>query len=188
MEPTKAALERGRVLLRYVRAAAALQDINDLKDIGRRARVSPQAMREWATKGARPSPDTLDRIADAVALSRDELHAYVYRGGPPPRLMASIPRRISVVPLPERRKRRQRWLELARDRVGWTRAETTRQVGNAEYGQWENGVSDPQGAEVERLARVLDIPTWLVDDPPATDEERLSRWHYDSPVELREAV
>ena len=53
-----AALDRGQILKRYVRAAAALQGLYD----------------------------DIRRLAEVTELSFDELTRFVYLGGPPPRL------------------------------------------------------------------------------------------------------
>lgn len=80
-----AAHERGRTLKRYVRAAAALNDIYDDTTLGDAAGVGRGAVAGW-WKGTRMSTDTISELAGATGLSRDELIEFVHYGGPPPML------------------------------------------------------------------------------------------------------
>ncbi len=80
-----AALARGQALKRYVRAAAALNDLYDDVALAEKVGVQRGAVSGWWS-GARPSPDTLGRLAMATGLSTDELTRFVYYDGPPPAL------------------------------------------------------------------------------------------------------
>jgi hypothetical protein len=80
-----AALDRGRTLKRYVRAAAALKDLYDDTAIGEAVAVNRGAVKGW-WMGAQMKPDTIRRLAQATDLSFDELTRFVYLAGPPPML------------------------------------------------------------------------------------------------------
>jgi hypothetical protein len=80
-----AALDRGRLLKRYVRAAGALVDLFDDTAIADAVAVNRGAVRGW-WEGAKMQPATIQRLADATSLSFDELTRFVYFDGPPPRL------------------------------------------------------------------------------------------------------
>ncbi len=81
----QAAFERGQILKRYVRAAAALQGMYDDTAIGRAAGRTRIAVGKWWT-GVQPEPDALDRLASATGLQIDELTMFVYFNGPAPTL------------------------------------------------------------------------------------------------------
>lgn len=83
-----AAVERGQLLKRYVRSAAALQGLYDDVAIGDAVGRTRMAVGQW-WRGARPEPATLRRLAEATGLSIDELSRFVYYDGPPPRLDAT---------------------------------------------------------------------------------------------------
>jgi len=80
-----AALIRGRVFKRIVRAAAALNDLYDDVALGRAVKVSRGAIGAW-WRGAQPEPETLLNLTKATGLSADELYMFVYADGPPPSL------------------------------------------------------------------------------------------------------
>jgi transcriptional regulator with XRE-family HTH domain len=80
-----AAAQRGQLLKRYVRAAAAMQGIYDDVTLGEAVGVQRGAVLGW-WRGSRPSPMTLRDLADATGLAVDELAAFVYYDGVPPRL------------------------------------------------------------------------------------------------------
>lgn len=80
-----AAIERGQTLKRYVRAAAAMNDLYDDASLGDAVSVSRGTVAGW-WRGAKPSGDTIFRLARATGLSPDELTRYVYSDGPPPGL------------------------------------------------------------------------------------------------------
>lgn len=80
-----AAHDRGQALKRYVRAAAALNDIYGDTAIGAAAGVGRGAVAGWWT-GSQMKPDHIRLLADATGLSRDELTAFVHYGGPLPTL------------------------------------------------------------------------------------------------------
>ena len=80
-----ALLDRGQLVKRYVRAAAALHELYDDTAIGEAVGKSRMAVGRWWL-GAQPKPDTLSRLAEATGLSTDELTRFVYFGGPPPTL------------------------------------------------------------------------------------------------------
>jgi transcriptional regulator with XRE-family HTH domain len=85
-----AAFERGQTLKRYVRAAAAMNELYDDVAIAERVRVQRGTVGKWWT-GATPKGETLFRLADATGLSADELLRFLYSDGPPPSLPASGP-------------------------------------------------------------------------------------------------
>lgn len=80
-----AALHRGQILKRHVRAAAALNDLYDDASLGEAIDLGRGAVAGW-WRGARPSPDSIYRLADVTGLSPDELTRFVYSDGPPPTL------------------------------------------------------------------------------------------------------
>lgn len=82
--------ERGEVLKRHVRAAAALAGLYGDTAIGEAVNMTRAAVGAWWT-GARMQPDALLRLADATNLDPDELASFVYWGGPPPKLPPSGP-------------------------------------------------------------------------------------------------
>lgn len=77
---------RGMEFKRVVRAAAALQSLYDDSAIAAAIKRSRNTVASWWA-GATPEPLTLRRLADATGLDPDELFAYVYRDGPPPKLV-----------------------------------------------------------------------------------------------------
>jgi transcriptional regulator with XRE-family HTH domain len=77
--------DRGLELKAYVRAAAALRGIYTDADLAGAVHVTPGAVRGWWS-GAMPKNDTLGDIAEATALSLDELIRFVYFDGPAPTL------------------------------------------------------------------------------------------------------
>ena len=86
LSPAEAqALVRGRLLKRYVRAAAALRELYDDTALAEEMRVSRGAVGEWWV-GSQMKPDTIKRLASATGLSFDELTAFLYLDGPPPNL------------------------------------------------------------------------------------------------------
>lgn len=78
-------LNRGVEFKRLIRAAAAFRDLYDDKAIAERVRRSRNTVASWWS-GAVPEPETTERLAEATGLDPDELHRYLYRGGPPPHL------------------------------------------------------------------------------------------------------
>lgn len=80
---------RGMEFKRLVRAAAALQALFDDSAIAKAIKRSRNTVSSWWT-GATPEPTTLRRLAEATGLDPDELFAYVYRDGPPPKI-ATLP-------------------------------------------------------------------------------------------------
>jgi transcriptional regulator with XRE-family HTH domain len=79
------ALTRGQMLKRYVRAAAALQDLYDDSALGKAVGRNRAAVGNW-WRGAKPDPEALLALADVTGLSTDELTRFVYADGPPPTL------------------------------------------------------------------------------------------------------
>lgn len=82
-----AALVRGQIMKRVVRAAAALNDIFDDAGLAAEVEVGRGAVAGWWS-GAQPSAPTIFRIATATGLSPEELTRFVYFDGPPPVLPA----------------------------------------------------------------------------------------------------
>ncbi len=78
---------RGMELKRVVRAAAALRDLYDDVAIGQAVGRTRMTVAGW-WRGAVPSPDPLRALAEAVGLPIEELTAFVYFDGPPPRVVA----------------------------------------------------------------------------------------------------
>jgi transcriptional regulator with XRE-family HTH domain len=77
--------DRGAVLQRRVRAAAALHGYmndTDLADAIGRSRI---AVGKW-WRGSRPEPEALAALSRATGLSFEELMRFVYDDGPPPGL------------------------------------------------------------------------------------------------------
>lgn len=86
LSPVEMALfDRGQLVKRYVRAAAALRGLYDDTAIALEVGVDRIAVGRW-WQGAQPKPDALGRLALATGLSTDELTRFVYYGGPPPTL------------------------------------------------------------------------------------------------------
>lgn len=86
LSPHEAAdLARGQVLKRYVRAAAALNDLFDDASLADTVGIGRGAVAGW-WRGAKPTPDTIFRLAGATGLSPDELMRFLYQDGPPPAL------------------------------------------------------------------------------------------------------
>lgn len=75
--------ERGLELKRYVRAAAALNELYEDTDIAEAVGVSRGAIAGW-WRGAQPSGETIFKIAEITGLSPDELTRFVYSDGEPP--------------------------------------------------------------------------------------------------------
>lgn len=82
-----AALVRGQVLKRVIRAAAALNDLFDDVALARAVRVGRGAVNGW-WKGAKPNGATIVDLARATGLSADELYRFLYADGPAPTLPA----------------------------------------------------------------------------------------------------
>jgi len=80
-----AALVRGQVFKRVIRAAGALRDLFDDASIAEAVGVGRGAVGDWWT-GARPGAETIYRLASATGLSPEELTRFVYFDGPPPAL------------------------------------------------------------------------------------------------------
>jgi transcriptional regulator with XRE-family HTH domain len=80
-----ALFDRGQLVKRYVRAAAALHGLYDDTAIALAVGVDRIAVGRW-WQGAQPKPDALGRLAVATGLSTDELTRFVYYDGPPPTL------------------------------------------------------------------------------------------------------
>jgi transcriptional regulator with XRE-family HTH domain len=74
---------RGGEFKRVIRAAAALHDIYNDKDLAAAVGTSRNTVGSWWS-GAVPEPDTLDRLAAATGLDRRELSDYVHYAGPVP--------------------------------------------------------------------------------------------------------
>ena len=79
-------LARGMEFKRVVRAAAALQSLYDDSAIAAAVKRSRNTVASWWA-GATPEPPTLLKLAEATGLDPEELFAYVYRDGPPPKLV-----------------------------------------------------------------------------------------------------
>lgn len=89
LSPTEAvAAERGATFKRVVRAAAAMQGIYDDARLAEATEVTRGTVIGW-WRGAQPTPPRLRAIAGATGLSVDELIAFTYYEGPPPRLPES---------------------------------------------------------------------------------------------------
>lgn len=71
-----------------IRARAALVGLFDDTSIARAIGRRRETVAGW-WKGARPDPDTLAELADALGLSRAELFGWVYLGGPQPAITPS---------------------------------------------------------------------------------------------------
>lgn len=88
LTPAEAATKlRGQILKRYVRAAAAMNDLFDDAALADALGLSRGALAGWWS-GAQPSGPTIFRLAGVTGLSPDELTRFVYQDGPPPRLPA----------------------------------------------------------------------------------------------------
>lgn len=86
LSPSEAAASaRGHLLKRYVRAAAAMQGIYDDVALAEEVGIGRGSVAGW-WKGAKPSPETVRSIAEATGLPTEELVAFIYYDGPPPRL------------------------------------------------------------------------------------------------------
>ena len=75
--------ERGQILKRYIRAAAALHDLFDDTALADAVGVSRGAVGAW-WQGTRMEITTIDAVARATGLSSDSLTGFLYRGGEPP--------------------------------------------------------------------------------------------------------
>lgn len=84
-----AAFERGQTFKRYVRAAAAMHDLYDDVSLADAVEVQRGAVAGW-WRGSKPSPTTLRRLAEATGLAIDELTAFTYYEGQPPRLPVPV--------------------------------------------------------------------------------------------------
>lgn len=128
-------------------------------------------------------PDREIVVSDEIRVQDGRGQVTEYQG---PRAPTPAP----VAPIPTLRVRRKHWLELARHSRGFTVAELDDTLGRrGQYALWRDGKTDPKGAQVRALAEKLDIPEALIINPPATDEERLSRWRFtDGDSVLREAL
>lgn len=80
-----AALDRGQILKRHVRAAAAMNELYDDTALAHATDVGRGTVLDW-WRGAKPKGETLFRLADATGLSADELTRFLYSDGPPPSL------------------------------------------------------------------------------------------------------
>lgn len=80
-----AALERGLVLKRYVRAAAAMNDLYDDASLGDAVGISRGAVAGW-WRGAKPTAESIFLLSHVIGLSPDELTHFLYDDGPPPSL------------------------------------------------------------------------------------------------------
>ncbi len=103
-------LARGMEFKRVVRAAAALQSLYDDSAIAAAVKRSRNTVASWWA-GATPEPPTLRRLAEATGLDPEELFAYVYRDGPPPRLVEPGSPLDQAVLEARRRDREHRQLE-----------------------------------------------------------------------------
>jgi hypothetical protein len=79
------ARHRGRDLKRYIRAAAALNEIYDDVALADAVGVGRGAVAGWWI-GAQIKPENLRQLADTTGLAPEELSRFVYWSGPPPRL------------------------------------------------------------------------------------------------------
>jgi transcriptional regulator with XRE-family HTH domain len=77
--------DRGLVLKRYVRAAAAIKGLFEDEDIAAAAGIHRNTIQGW-WRGTRPAPESLRELAEATDLSFEDLTRFVYLGGPPPLL------------------------------------------------------------------------------------------------------
>jgi transcriptional regulator with XRE-family HTH domain len=97
LSPGEAAAKlRGQILKRYVRAAAALNDLFDDAALADAVGLGRGAIAGW-WRGAQPSGATIFRLADVTGLSPDELTRFVYQDGPPPTLPAAGSALVSSV-------------------------------------------------------------------------------------------
>src|SRR4051812_46529325 len=76
-----AARARGQILKRYVRAAAALNDLFDDASLAAEIGIGRGAIAGW-WRGAQPSGEAIFRLANVTGLSPDELTRFVYSDGP----------------------------------------------------------------------------------------------------------
>ena len=96
LSPQEAAdLYRGQALKRTVRAAAALNDLYDDVAIARAVGVGRISVGNW-WRGAKPSQETLYRLAAATDLSAEELSRFLYADGPLPTLPVDPERRSEL--------------------------------------------------------------------------------------------
>jgi transcriptional regulator with XRE-family HTH domain len=97
LSPVEAAAKlRGQVLKRYVRAAAALNDLFDDAALADAVGLGRGAIAGW-WRGAQPSGSAIFRLADVTGLSPDELTRFVYQDGPPPTLPSAGSALVSSV-------------------------------------------------------------------------------------------
>jgi transcriptional regulator with XRE-family HTH domain len=88
LSPSEAAVKlRGQILKRYVRAAAAMNDLFDDAALADAVGIGRGAIAGW-WRGAQPSGQTIFRLAAVTGLSADELTRFVYDDGGPPSLPA----------------------------------------------------------------------------------------------------
>lgn len=86
LSPVEAARrERGRALKRYIRAAAARRDLYDDTALGEAIGLSRGAVGAW-WDGAQMKPDSIQRLAEVIGVSFEELTRFVYLNGRPPEL------------------------------------------------------------------------------------------------------
>lgn len=86
LSPTEvAARDRGQELRRVMRAAGAMNGLYDDLSIADAAGVHRNTVAGW-WKGATPEPSSLQRLSEATGLALEDLAAFVYYGGPAPRL------------------------------------------------------------------------------------------------------
>jgi len=76
---------KGQILKRVVRAAAALNDLYDDVAIAEATGKGRGTVAGW-WEGARMQPETIQILADATGLSREELTQFIYFDGPMPQL------------------------------------------------------------------------------------------------------
>jgi hypothetical protein len=86
LSPAEAAKRlRGRDLKRYLRAAAALNELYDDTTLADAIGVGRGALDGWWT-GAQMKPDNIREAAKVTGLSPEGLTQFLYFGGPPPKL------------------------------------------------------------------------------------------------------
>lgn len=76
------------------------------------------------------------------------------------------------------RRRRGYWLRMARRRAGLTLEAVAELMeyskrSSSTFKRWEDAERDPSDVQLQRMARVLDVPVELFTDPDPTDEERM---------------
>lgn len=145
-------------------------------------RVIGRALREFfgAPEVERVEAGGEDRLLDALAELVAEMRLdRASRTTTPARTLAeSATRYASSVDPATVRERRRYWLERATARLKMTNEEVERRMHleKGQFGRWERGESWPRGKRLERLAETIRIPLAILEDPPATDEERLDEW------------